>query len=348
MSAQTLLGVFVPPDGMVGHSAALVAMTGAEDFLEEAMQRFTGLKPRQRQELGTVWTILMLDGHLSPTRTEVFPPGRIPGLYEMQPRSGSPSSLLHAKVALLAFSATRTSEPSHLRLAVLTANFTYASARQQLELVWMLDAPLNNNVDPLSRADLAAAGDFVDRLLARNFYHPEAGVPPRERAITARFDSMLTAISNLAPANRKPRFFHSLERPLYEQIRERFQGAVDSRRNVLLCGSGFYELSARPQAGGFFQAGTTGRVHCERTPHRPRRPRRSWSGGSVGDVRRYRWLGGCSTSRCYPLEPTPPRKVRLRRVPAGWMSKQWLALPGLRKPFASRPPNARRNSRWQC
>jgi hypothetical protein len=41
--------------------------------------------------------------------------------------------------------------------------------------------------------------------------------------------------------NRKPRFIHSLERPLYDQIRERFRGAIDRPRNLLLCGSGFYE-----------------------------------------------------------------------------------------------------------
>jgi hypothetical protein len=52
MSAETLLDIFVPPEGMVGHSAALVAMTGAEDFLEEAMQRFTGLRTRPRAPVG--------------------------------------------------------------------------------------------------------------------------------------------------------------------------------------------------------------------------------------------------------------------------------------------------------
>jgi hypothetical protein len=41
--AETFLDVFDPPEGMVGHSAALVAMTGAEDFLEAAVQRFSKL-----------------------------------------------------------------------------------------------------------------------------------------------------------------------------------------------------------------------------------------------------------------------------------------------------------------
>src|SRR5687767_2187790 len=121
-TAATILGLFVPPEGMVGHSAALVAMTGAEDFLEAAVQRFSGLRPRQRAELGRVLVYLMLDGHESSSRQHVFPPGRIPGLHEFQPRPVAPGSLLHAKVALLAFAPNRTADPVHLRLVVFTAN----------------------------------------------------------------------------------------------------------------------------------------------------------------------------------------------------------------------------------
>ena len=137
--ADTLLDVFVPPEDMVGHSAALVAMTGAEDFLEAAVQRFSGLRPRQRAELGNVLVYLMLDGHASASRQSVRPPGRVPGLHELQPRSVDARSLLHAKLALLAFAPNRSADPDYLRLAVLTANFTNASARQQLELVWIIN-----------------------------------------------------------------------------------------------------------------------------------------------------------------------------------------------------------------
>jgi len=240
MSAETLLDVFVPPEGMVGHSAALIAMTGAEDFLEDAMQRFTGLRPRQRAELGNVLAYLMLDGHASSSRKSVFPPGRIPGLHEIQPRTVDAGSLLHAKVALLAFAPNRTGAPIHLRLAVLTANFTYTSARQQLELVWLVDVSLDGTARPEDRADAVAAGTFVETLLAQRFHHDEQGLAPKERKLTARLDVLLTAASSLA-TNRKPRFIHSLDRPLYDQIRERFRSAIDKPRNLLICGSGFYE-----------------------------------------------------------------------------------------------------------
>jgi hypothetical protein len=240
VSTQTLLDVFVPPDGMVGHSAALVAMTGAEDFLEDAMERFTGLRPRQRAELGTVLAYLMLDGHASPTRQQVFPPGRIPGLHEFQPRLVGPGSLLHAKVALLAFASTRTGAPLQLRVVVLTANFTYACARQQLELVWVVDAPLDGTARAQDRADTAAVGAFVQTLLARRFYRDEQSLAPRDRKLTRRLDTLLAAASSLA-TTRKPRFIHSLDRSLYDQLRERFRSAIDKPRNFLLCGSGFYE-----------------------------------------------------------------------------------------------------------
>lgn len=241
MSAETLLDIFVPPEGLVGHSAALVAMTGAEDFLEEAVQRFTGLRPRQRAELGNVLVYLLLDGHASSSRQAVLPPWRIPSLHEFQPRKVEPGSLLHAKVALLAFAPNRTGAPVHLRLAVLTANYTYTSARQQLELVWVVDLPLVGRARVEDRADVAAAGSFVEALLARRFHRDEKTLPVRERKLTARLDVLLAAASSVAPASRKPRFVHSLDRPLYDQIRERFRSAIDKPRNLLLCGSGFYE-----------------------------------------------------------------------------------------------------------
>lgn len=240
-AAETLLDVFVPPVGMVGHSAALVAMTGAEDFLEDAIQRFSGLRPRQRAELGNVFVYLMLDGHASASRQSVLPPGRVPSLHEFQPRVVDATSLLHAKLALLAFAPNRTADPLRLRLVVLTANFTYTSASQQLELVWTIDVPLDGTARAADRAEVAAAGAFLEQLLDRRFHRDEQALPSKQRRFTARLDTLLATAAGVAPANAKPRFIHSLDRPLYEQIRQRLRNVIDSPRNLLLCGSGFYE-----------------------------------------------------------------------------------------------------------
>ena len=242
---ETLLDVFEPPEGMMGHSAVLVAMTAAEDFLEAVMQRFTGLRPRQRAELGIITTYLMLDGHASAARLSVLPPGRVPGLHEFQPRTASPKSLLHAKLALLAFAASRTTAPVHLRLVVLTANFTYTSARQQLELLWTVDVPLDTRTPKLDRADIAAAGDFIATLLKRRFHREEAGIAAKQRHLTARLDAILKAAESVRPSNGRPRFIHSLDEPLLNQIRTELRRNIESPRNFLLCGSGFYEQPSK-------------------------------------------------------------------------------------------------------
>jgi hypothetical protein len=245
---ETLLDVFVPPEGMVGHSAALVAMTGATDFLEAAMVRFTGLGRRQRQELGAICAYLMLDGHASESRECILQPGSIPGLHEFHPRQEHPASLrslLHAKLALLAFAPNRTGKPTHLRLAVLSANFTYTSARHQLELVWMVDVSVGSSGRDNQRqqdgADVAAAADFVKQLLARRFYRDEKTLPPKHRRLTRRLDTLLASASRVGSHEKPPRFIHSFQRPLYDQIHERFRTLIRSPRNLLLCGSGFYE-----------------------------------------------------------------------------------------------------------
>lgn len=236
---ETLLDIFEPPEGLVGHSAALVAMTAGEDFLEAAMRRFTGLHPRQRAELGVVTAYLLLDGHESASRQSVLPPGRIPGLHELQPRASDPNSLLHAKLVLLAFASSRTGPPVKIRLAVITANFTYKSAKQQLELVWTLDVTPDSPA--LDRADVAAAGEFIEKLIEQRFYQEVSSGKKQSHAITDRLDDLLRTAAEWAPANRNPRFIQSLQESLYEQIRRHLEKAVESPRNLLLCGSGFYE-----------------------------------------------------------------------------------------------------------
>jgi len=238
----TMLEAFEPPEGLVGHSAILVAMTAEEEFLEEVMERFTGLRPGQRVQLGVISTYLMLDPHTSPGRTGVLPPGRIPGLHELTPRANvAASSLLHAKVALLGFSKSRTGKISVLRLIVLTANFTYASAKRQLELVWLVDLPVDESSPGEDRADVLSVAEFVSALAERRFYRDEESVPSKQRRLTARFDALLEIASSVKQPSVKARFIHSLETTLHDQIRARFRSAIDAPRNLLLCGSGFYE-----------------------------------------------------------------------------------------------------------
>ena len=264
MSAETLIDVFAPPEGMVGHSAVLVAMTGTEDFLEDAVQRFTGLRPRQRAELGNLLVYLMLDGHASESRQQVFRPGQIPGLHEFQPRAVDQQSLVHAKVALLGFAASRTGHPIHLRFAVLTANYTYTSARHQLELVWVVDVPLDGTSRPEDRADVAAAGVFVATLLARRFHRDEQALPPKERKLTARLD--VPPVRCVVSRDEPKAALHPLARPLSLRPdsrtapqRDRQTEELPSLRIRVLRGA----IRQDEEAGGLRQARGPWRVHSE-------------------------------------------------------------------------------------
>ncbi len=241
MTAETILDVFEPPEARVAHSAVLVAMTGSRDFLEDALVRFTGLKAKQRAELGITNTYLLLDAQLSAARTRVFAPHELPGLHELQPRD-LPPALLHAKLALMAFARTRTGEPTDLRLAILTANFTYTSAKHQLELVWVVDVALDEQMSALERADIAAVASFVDELIKRRYHLPERDLGKKERPLTGRLDALLKTCMDLAPDRTRSGFIHSLDEPLYPQIRvqmKRLRGSAV--HNLLLCGSGFFE-----------------------------------------------------------------------------------------------------------
>lgn len=248
MTATTLLEVFEPPEGKVGHSAILVAMTGAEDFLEAALVNFTGLKARQRAELGVTFAYLMLDPHATPARTSVFSPSALPGMCELQPKPVDATTLLHAKLVLLAFGESRSGPPTDLRLAVLTANFTYTCARHQLELAWVVDVPLDTDAPARDRADVAAAAAFVSELIDRRYYLDEREVPPKQRSLTRRLDLLLNTCTERAPEKTLPGFIHSLDQPLYPQIRDQMRRQAPPRRNLLICGSGFYENPS--EAGG--------------------------------------------------------------------------------------------------
>jgi hypothetical protein len=247
-AAATMLDVFEPPEGRVGRSAVLVAMTGAKDFLEAAMVRFTGLNARQRAELGATIAYLCLDPHASSARTGTLPPGAVPALHELEPRSVDPTSLLHAKLVLLAFAPTKTAAPTDLRLAVLTANFTYASAHHQLELLSVTDVQVAGSSPARERADVAAAAAFVESLIAQRYYLDERDRPAMQRPRTGRLDLLLEACAAIAPEKTIPGFIHSLTQPLYGQIRAHMRRLLtQAPRNLLLCGSGFYES---PSAAG--------------------------------------------------------------------------------------------------
>ena len=242
---KTTLDVFDPPEGLIGHTAVLVAMSADQDVLDEILARFTGLGHSQRQAQGRLCAFLLLDRAGAGSATKVIQPDLVPGLCELYPRQGAATRrLLHAKVALLRYVVPgREQEPSLLRLAVFTGNFTRASLRHHLELVWCVEIDEYARAPAADRADVGAAAGFVRELLTQRFHIDE------NSPLTADMFIMLDRIKAILPSTVAQRFIHSLNEPLLGQIGSRFdrfnqRAGKTKDRNVLICGSGSFEQTS--------------------------------------------------------------------------------------------------------
>ena len=175
----------------MGHSAVLVAMTGAEDFLEAAVQRFSGLRPRQRAWDWQRSSVLHARRSCVSFEAKCFASwahtrsSRVPaargGSYVAPARETRPPSIRSKSHCGAHPSAARCSHCQfHIRLR-----------KQQLELVWMVDVPLDDTAGAADRAEVAAAGLFVDQLLKRRFHRDEQTLPNDQRKLTARLDKLI-------------------------------------------------------------------------------------------------------------------------------------------------------------
>lgn len=231
--SRTLSEAFTPPEGYLGQDGVMCALSATEQFLDECLTAFTGKTSRRRGEEPDPYLFLMLD------RASPVPDGRKALGMHLLPWKEHPLwekvVVMHAKVALLRFGRSRCGPGELLRLVVSTANWTEASAKRQLELVWSLDLDLSLRGDPFrvqGASDLAAAGQFFTALL--QMYHQQ---PYQER-----IDLLLQSVP---PAGRNaqavPRFISTVGRKplnLFDQFVSRIP---EGRRNYLVCGSGFFE-----------------------------------------------------------------------------------------------------------
>lgn len=241
---KTLSDVFAPPStDMQGIHALLCAYSADESFLTLALDRFTGVGPQSRLARGSVDATLMLDPNHA-----VFEAQVVPGLRQLHPRSADLRPVrfdqMHAKVALLAFGKCRAGNPEHYRIVVSTGNWTEASAKRLIEMVWSLDIPAGSK-EILDRRDLHACATFFNALMGCYQNGPpivgkamqllqqclKMGTPAGPRTPT-RF------ISNL-PSRRSENGL-SLMRCFTDEAAK-----DEIARNLLVCGSGFFEQDTR-------------------------------------------------------------------------------------------------------
>jgi len=248
----TLSALFAPPaaasDGsepeLHGIGGVLCAYSADAQFLEHALLRFTRVPAGSRLARGSVDFTLLLDPkHL------MLGPEAVAGLMVLRPRDDIKRphrfAAMHAKVALLAFGPARLGSPTHYRLIVSTGNWTRASARHLIEMVWSVDVvPGVSSLADLGEIHAAAA--FLRTLLT--CYQSQSPAATQAHRLIGQ------ALTHaLQPKRSQPvRFLSTLPwrdggkaMSVWKQLRQRLSDDADAS-NYLICGSGSYERLTDP------------------------------------------------------------------------------------------------------
>jgi hypothetical protein len=241
---ETLTSIFSPPDDLQGIGAVLCAYSADAEFLEQALFRFSRVQAASRRSRGSVDWCLMLD----PTHP-IIEQDVVPGVMHLRPKAKAtrPSNFLsmHAKVALLAFGPARKGNPIIYRVCVSTGNWTYASARSQIEMAWFLDIDTRDASDS-DRKELWLIATFLKQLTTcyqGNSGHTlrtdlllksslEAGLEPQD----LNGVQFLTTLSPTGNASNES---------LMKQLSFRLQDQIKDC-NYIVCGSGFFEQLGNP------------------------------------------------------------------------------------------------------
>ncbi len=236
----SLAQLFEPPEHFRGGFGWLCGYAADASFLEDALERFSGLTRAQRAHQGQILLGVMLD----PGNPQIAP-SEAPGALHLPAKSARlPFALLHAKVAILCFLGK---DGFVMRLIVSTGNWTRQTLEESLDVVWHIDVHSKDEdtrVIHQDRTDLAAAWDFLSwlqryfdlRLLERSI-----GRPNESADLAAKF---ATSIGKIGKAYRgcRPHFCDNRKRSLFAQLPDLVKhhaGAI--RRNYLALGSGFFE-----------------------------------------------------------------------------------------------------------
>lgn len=240
MDNCSLLQCFDPPEGYVGQTCICCALSADQDFMQDAMGRFT--KHRLFDGAASIYLMLDKTGTLLDTQT-------IKGLVQYQAKFDEKIYIQHAKVALMQFGSNRKalglefSSDIIWRIVVSTGNWTKASACNNIEIVWKADLCVNDisNVDEQLFSDVLSVADFFKKLST----HYVISLPGKGAGLWKRAAQMFACIESFRNSFKTPklpesRFISSVEGlPLMKSIETRFKDGVT--RNFIQIGSGFYE-----------------------------------------------------------------------------------------------------------
>ena len=237
--------LFAPPSGEYGTHALVCGLSADIPVLQSAMAAFTCETPAVRQASGLIRSLLLLDAS-----SQRVPPTAVPGLLHLSPCLVADwkvrTTLLHAKVALLGFGASRCADTTRWRLIVSTGNWTEATwARQaQIDFFWKTGWAVGETTGAQALVDVAAAFEFFDRMLARLFgdHLEKLRAQPLTMEWLKAWRTKLREVRQGLANPPAAQFVHSLDKPFATQIRKRFphEGIT-----TLVAGSGFFEQAVK-------------------------------------------------------------------------------------------------------
>lgn len=239
-SPSSLAQLFEPPGQHQGVFGWLCGYAADASFLENALERFSGLTRAQRAYQGRIFLAVMLD----PGNVQITP-AAIPGALHLAAKDvPRPFRLLHAKVAVLGF---QKQNGFILRVIVSTGNWTRQTLEESLDLAWHVEVSSHDAETATAhqnRTDLAAAWSLLSSL-RENFdlrlleYATGNGGDTANAA--ARFIEWTGRLGQPRRGYR-PRVFDNRQKSFFAQLPhlvEQHAGHVG--RNYLAVGSGFYE-----------------------------------------------------------------------------------------------------------
>jgi hypothetical protein len=239
---SSLAQLFEPPDEHQGVFGWLCGYSADAGFLEDAVERFSGLTQAQRAHQGRVMLAVMLD----PGNPQILPT-EVPGVLHLPFKLPElPFLLLHAKVAILGFQCR---DQFLMRAIVTTGNWTRQTLEESLDLAWHIDVANKVENKPMKivrqeRVDLAAVWSFlswVRSLFDTRSLGLASGANNDSVAASEKVAAWASALST-RHRGYQPRFFHNRDSSLFQQLPDliRFH-ARSVARNYLALGSGFYE-----------------------------------------------------------------------------------------------------------
>jgi hypothetical protein len=236
----SLAQLFEPPEQYQGIFGWLCGYAADVGFLENALERFSGLTQAQRSHQGRILLAVMLD----PGNPQIAP-AEAPGALHLAVKVARlPFALLHAKVAVLGFQGA---DRFALRVIVSTGNWTRQTLEESLDLAWYIDVhskDVDSDVVRQALTNLAAAWDFLSSLqkfFDLRLFERMAGKDNESANAATRFTGWIKEIGKHQRGYRS-NFFDNRERSLFAQLPDLVRHhASNVARNYVTLGSGFFE-----------------------------------------------------------------------------------------------------------